>query len=243
MRNRPVPTISAEDAAYARSLVLHEDRSLLVFAKPSGLAVQGGGGIDRSLDGLLAAFAKSNGKTPRLVHRIDRGTSGLVVAGQTKPATAFLSEEFATRRARKTYLALVEGILPDAGEGVIDKSLVRVEEGGRPRMIVAPPRRKGAQTAITHWQILVQAGQAALMELRPETGRMHQLRIHLSAAGMPIMGDHLYGTGRKSAGRLMLHAYRLDIGHPEGGRRTFEAPVPADFIARAEATGLQVGLK
>ncbi|MCA8906188.1 MAG: RluA family pseudouridine synthase, partial [Hyphomonas sp.] len=134
-RNRPLPVIEPEDVAYVRSLVIHEDASVIVFNKPSGLAVQGGGGIGRSLDGLFVAFAKSNGKRPRLVHRLDRGTSGVVIAARTQPAAARLSEEFATRRAKKTYLALVQGTLPDAERGRIDASLVRVEEGGRPRML------------------------------------------------------------------------------------------------------------
>ncbi|HCE21761.1 MAG TPA: RluA family pseudouridine synthase, partial [Hyphomonas sp.] len=105
MKNRSLPNISVEDRAYAESLVIFEDSQVIVFDKPSGLAVQGGGGISRSLDDLLIAFAKSNGKKPRLVHRLDRGTSGVVIVARTKPAAAFLSEEFAARQATKTYLA------------------------------------------------------------------------------------------------------------------------------------------
>tara|TARA_R100000365_G_C2747552_1_gene77599 strand:+ start:4830 stop:5561 length:732 start_codon:yes stop_codon:yes gene_type:complete len=243
MRNRSLPELSAKDADYARSLVLHEDKSVIVFNKPAGLAVQGGGGVDRSLDDLLVAFAKSNGKKPRLVHRLDRGTSGVVIVGRTKPATAFLSEEFATRRASKTYLALVEGPLPQSDTGLMEQSLVRVEEGGRPRMIVASPGRKGAQSAVTYWRVLARTDTHALMELKPETGRMHQIRIHLSASGSPILGDHLYGRGTKSADRLMLHAAALEIGHPDGGRVTYGAEVPDDFRAKAEALGLHSGLK
>lgn len=243
MRNRPLPSISPEDATYALSLVVYEDASIIVFDKPFGLAVQGGGGVDLSLDDLLVAFAKSNGKKPRLVHRLDRGTSGIVIVGRTKPAAAFLSEEFATRRARKTYLAIVQGQLPDADTGVFDQSLAKVEEGRRPRMVVAKPGRKGAQVAQTAWRVMSRQGDFALMEMKPETGRMHQIRIHLSAAGCPIIGDHLYGTGSKSASRLMLHAAELDIGHPDGGRRVFEAPVPTDFVDAAAALHLQSGLK
>ena len=94
-RNRPVPKISTDDAAFVRGLVIYEDDKVIVFDKPSGLAVQGGGGVGRSLDGLLAAFAKSNGKRPRLVHRLDQGTSGVIITARTQPAAAFLSEEFA----------------------------------------------------------------------------------------------------------------------------------------------------
>lgn len=241
-RNRPVPQISAEDAAYIRELLIYEDDQLLAFRKPSGLAVQGGGGVGRSLDGLLAAFAKLNGKRPRLVHRLDRGTSGVVIAARTRPAAAFLSEEFASRRARKTYLAMVQGVLPAQDAGRIDAELVRVEEGGRPRMIVAKPGRKGAQAAVTHWRFLARNGNAALVEAKPETGRMHQIRIHLASLGMPILGDRLYGTGSDGAPRLMLHAAELQIRHPDGTSMTFTAPVPDDFTALAAKLGLQSGL-
>lgn len=237
-RNRPVPKISPEDAAYIRSLVIHEDDQVIVFDKPSGLAVQGGGGVSRSLDGLLAAFAKSNGKRPRLVHRLDRGTSGVVIVARTQPAAAFLSEEFASRRAKKTYLALVRGAFPEAEQGVIDSALVRVEEAGRPRMILAKPGRKGAQAAVTDWKVLAQNGDAGLIEARPQTGRMHQIRVHLASAGMPILGDRLYGTGADGAPRLMLHASRLEIAHPSGKTMVFEAPLPDDFAALAVRLGL-----
>ena len=113
-RNRDIPTLSAEAAAFARSLLIHEDAAILAFNKPSGLASQGGGGVGQSLDDLLWAFAKSNGKRPRLVHRLDLGTSGVIIAARTQPAAAFLSQAFAGRDTQKTYLALVQGILPQA---------------------------------------------------------------------------------------------------------------------------------
>lgn len=241
-RNRPVPQISADDTAFARSLVIHEDNSLIAFDKPSGLAVQAGSGISRSLDGLMAVFAKSNGKRPRLVHRLDQGTSGVIVAARTQPVAAMLSEAFAGRDVAKTYLALVQGRLPEADEGVIDQPLVKVEEVGKARMIPAKGDRKGAQAARTGWRILARNGDVALVELAPETGRMHQIRVHLLTIGCPILGDALYGEGRATAPRLMLHAARLDLPHPEGKRLVLEAPVPADFRAAAEAAGLQAGL-
>ena len=241
-RNRPVPELSTEAADFVRNLVIHEDDKVIVFNKPSGLAVQGGGGISRSLDDLLVAFAKSNGKRPRLVHRLDLGTSGVIITARTQPAAAFLSEEFASRRTEKTYLALVRGALPSADEGTLNTPLVKVEEAGRPRMIAAKPGRKGAQAAVTHWRILTRSGDAALLEARPETGRMHQIRAHLSIAGMPILGDWLYGTGAEGASRLMLHAAKLVVRHPDGGEMCFEAPLPEDFKLAATALGLQAGL-
>lgn len=241
-RNRPVPKVSAEDAAFVRGLVIYEDDKVIVFNKPTGLAVQGGGGVTRSLDGLLAAFAKSNGKRPRLVHRLDQGTSGVIVTARTQPAAAFLSEEFSSRRTRKTYLAIVRGALPSANEGVLDAQLVKVEEAGRPRMIAAKTGRKGALAATTGWRILARDHDVALIEALPETGRMHQIRAHLSIAGMPILGDWLYGTGAEGAPRLMLHASKLVIRHPDGETKSFEAPVPEDFRLLAGKLGLQAGL-
>lgn len=109
-------------------------------------------------------------------------------------------------------------------------------------MIAAKSGRKGAQAATTHWGILARNRDAALVEARPETGRMHQIRAHLSIAGMPILGDWLYGTGAESAPRLMLHARRLAIRHPDGDVMHFEAPVPKDFAALVSELGLQSGL-
>ena len=138
-RNRPVPNIKPEDAAFISSLLMHEDDKVLVFNKPPGLAVQTAGGRGQSVDFLLWAFAKSNGKRPRLVHRIDSGTSGVLVVARTQPAAAHLSEQFAKRRAKKTYLALVSGQLSDADEGTIDTPLRKVpsDRGGREKMVPA----------------------------------------------------------------------------------------------------------
>ena len=242
-RNRDIPALSPEAAALARSLLIHEDASILAFNKPSGMASQGGSSVGQSLDDLLWAFAKSNGKRPRLVHRLDQGTSGVILAARTQPAAAFLSAAFAGRDARKTYLALVKGKIPPAEHGVMDASLIKVEEGGRPRMILAREGRKGAQPARTGWAVLARKGEAALMQLAPETGRMHQIRVHLMALGCPILGDALYGEGPATGPRVMLHAARLEVPRPEGGILALEAPLPEDFRAAAEKAGLQSGLK
>lgn len=241
-RNREIPAISAEDTALVRAMVLHEDNSLIAFNKPAGLAVQAGSGVARSLDDMMAAFAKSNGKRPRLVHRLDQGTSGVIVAAKTQPVAAKLSEAFAGRDVQKTYLALVKGRLPPAETGVVDAALVKVEEGGKARMIIARAGRKGAQLARTGWRVLAREGAFALMQMSPETGRMHQIRVHLMSLGCPILGDALYGEGQATAPRLMLHAAKLDLPHPEGGQLVLEAPVPDDFRAAAETAGLQAGL-
>lgn len=241
-RNRPVPPVTPEEVASVRAMVIHEDNSLIAFNKPSGLAVQAGSGVAQSLDDLMAAFAKSNGKRPRLVHRLDQGTSGVIVAAKTQPVAAALSEAFAGRDVQKTYLALVKGRLPPAETGVVDAALVKVEEGGKSRMILARPGRKGAQAARTGWRVVARSGEFGLLQMLPETGRMHQIRVHLMSLGCPILGDALYGEGQASAPRLMLHAAKLELPHPEGRILVLEAPLPEDFRIAAQAAGLQSAL-
>lgn len=238
-RNKPLPAISPEDGAFIRSLIVHQDDDIIAFNKPSGLPVQDGRGIDRSLDSLLAAFARSNGKRPRLVHRLDAGTSGLIIVAKTQPAAAFLSEEFAERRTKKTYIAVVGGVLPKDKAGSIDASLVKVQEAGRARMIVARPDRKGALRARTDWEILEVSGPCAVVRLTPETGRMHQIRIHLAHLGCPILGDPIYGTGKQGTPRLMLHALSLEIRRPAGDVLTMRAAMPSDFEDVAHNLGFK----
>ena len=280
MRNRPVPTLSPEDAAFVRALVIHEDAHLIAFNKPSGLAVQTRGNRGPCLENLLPAFARSNGKIPRLVHRLDAGTSGLLIAAKTKPAAAHLSEQFSKRLAKKTYLAIVGGTLPEAGAGTINQALLKcVGQRGVPPMV--PSDSDKAQTASTHWKMLIKAkltikqpqirdllaseakihralsrGEKptisafeaaggkrthyAIMELRPKTGRMHQLRAHMKFLGCPILGDRLYGK-KERAPRLMLHAARLRLTLPDGAPLDLEAPIPAEMAEHAQQLGLAEG--
>ena len=258
-RTRRIISVDPANADFARSLIVYEDAHLIAFNKPSGLAVQTRGNRGPCLENLLPVFAKSNGKVPRLVHRLDAGTSGLLIAARTKPAAAHLSEQFAKRSIKKTYLALARGALPKENAGTIDQSLMKcVGERGRPPMI--PSTAEGAQTAHTYWRILARSGgqtsdepsarevaphrasggqtQNALFELHPKTGRMHQLRVHLQHVGCPILGDPLYGTGKLSAPRLMLHAMRLRLRLPDGGDLDLEAPMPDEMTAFAVELGL-----
>jgi tRNA pseudouridine32 synthase/23S rRNA pseudouridine746 synthase len=226
-----------------RAMLIYEDVQLLVFNKPAGLAVQGGSGVTQSLEHMLAAFAKSNGKRPRLVHRLDRDTSGVIVAARTKPAAAFLSEAFASRDAKKTYVAIVCGGAPSPGEGQIALSLRKSSRAGLDVMEID----ERGQAALTRYTTLAATPEAALLGLAPETGRMHQLRAHLAAIGRPIAGDGKYGglyrLGSREIPRLMLHAAALDIPHPAGGRRTFSAPPPADFTGVAASLNLEAALQ
>lgn len=226
----------------ARSFLIHEDAQVLAFNKPSGLAVQGGSGVTRNLEDMLAAFAKANGRRPHLVHRLDRETSGVIVAARNKPAAAALSEAFARRETRKIYLAIVCGGAPADAEGVIDLPLVKTSRHGLDIMEITQHGARGAQAAVTRYAMLAGTKDAALLRIEPETGRMHQIRAHLAAIGRPIAGDAKYGglfaIGGTAIPRLLLHASELTLPHPAGGVLRLEAPPPEDFRATAAALGL-----
>lgn len=236
-RNTPVPVITDHDQDYVRDFLIHEDEHILAFNKPSSLPVQTRGNKGRNLDHLLWTFARSNGKRPRLVHRIDTGTSGLIIAAKTQPAAALLSEAFATRRVSKTYLALVGGVIPEDASGKIETYMVSVE-GNRPRMLAVEKPMEGAKPAQTYWEVVARAESYALMKIRPRTGRMHQIRVHLASINCPILGDTLYGAGAMTGPRLMLHAAGL---HLDGEIPVhLEAPMPEDMRAAAEAAKLSL---
>jgi RluA family pseudouridine synthase len=223
-------------------LVVHEDDAILALAKPSGLSSQGGRGQVHTLDELLWAFAKPGKARPRLIHRLDRDTSGVILTAKTKPAAAFLGKAMMARRIRKTYNAIVAPRAPEPRTGVIDAALRRVEEGREAYMRVCPPDHPDAEVALTRYRTLKEGPGAALLDLRPETGRMHQLRVHLASIGRPIAGDVRYGGALMLAGaavpRLMLHAAALEFPHPDGGARRIEAVTPDDFRAVMAEVGL-----
>ncbi|MFN7534850.1 MAG: RluA family pseudouridine synthase [Brevundimonas sp.] len=241
MTARAPVQLSPEDTAAVRSWVLHEDAQVLVLNKPAGLSSQGGRIRARTLDDLLWAFMRSNGKRPELVHRLDRDTSGVILAAKTKPAAGFLGRAIQARKLQKTYLALVSAA-PEPQAGCINLSLRREEIGRESYMRVAAADAPGAQAATSLYTTLSVDPQGALVELSPVTGRMHQLRVHFAAIGRPLVGDARYGGALTFAGqaapRLMLHAAALDFPHPEGGRCTVEAPPPDDFVRLLAAAGL-----
>jgi RluA family pseudouridine synthase len=229
------PNLSTEEIAFVRGLVIHEDEHIIALAKPSGLSSQGGRGQVHTLDELLFAFAKSNGNRPRLIHRLDRDTSGIILTAKTKPAAAFLGKAMMGRRFEKTYQAIVAPSPPEPRAGLIDVPLRRDEQGREAFMRVCTPDHADAETARTRYRTLAVGDGAALMELKPETGRMHQLRVHLASVGRPIAGDARYGGVLMLAGqpvkRLMLHAAALSFPHPGGERMSLIAPAPDDFQA------------
>jgi 23S rRNA pseudouridine955/2504/2580 synthase len=222
------------DVAYAKSLVLYEDEEVLVLNKPSGLAVQGGTKTTRHIDRLLSAWGEGL-ERPRLVHRLDRDTSGVLVLGKTPAAAARLSGAFARRRAQKTYWALVAG-QPKPGEGVLELPLVKKGVGDREMVVPADPKEPGAEPAETEFVTISRAGQRVTwMALRPHTGRTHQLRAHMLAMGHPILGDPKYGNEAAAALseglKLQLHARRLTLPHPSRGTLILEAPLSPEMKA------------
>ncbi len=242
-RTKP-PGLTDEEVALVRALVIFEDDDILVLNKPSGLSSQGGGRDVHSLDELLAAFAKSSGSRPRLIHRLDRDTSGVLLTAKTQPAAAFLGKAMMGRRVRKTYLAVVAPGRIDPREGAVEAALLREDHGRESFVRIAAADEPGAQAAVTRYRTLAAVDQGALVELSPRTGRMHQLRVHMASIGHPIAGDPRYGgamvVGSIAAPRLMLHASALAFPHPAGGERRIEAPLPADMRAVLDGLGLAV---
>ncbi|MBN9319797.1 MAG: RNA pseudouridine synthase [Caulobacterales bacterium 68-7] len=241
----PAPIqLSPDEVAFIRSRVIYEDAVLLAFDKPSGLSSQGGRIQAHTLDDLLWAFAKPGHARPRLIHRLDRDTSGVILTAKTKPAAAFLGKALAARRFRKTYLALVTPGAPQPKGGAIDTPLRRDSIGREVTMQPCAPDHPDAETALTRYRTLAAGEGAALVEANPETGRMHQIRTHLASIGRPIAGDAKYGGALMLAGapvpRLMLHARSLKFPHPDGGERRVEAPQPEDFQAALDRAGLRL---
>jgi tRNA pseudouridine32 synthase/23S rRNA pseudouridine746 synthase len=232
MTRQPV-ALSPDEVALVRAMVIYEDPSILALNKPAGLSSQGGRGQFHTLDDLLWAFARSNGKRPELVHRLDRDTSGVIVAAKTKPAAGALGKAIMGRRVKKTYRAIVAPGAPEPPEGVIETALRREERGREAYMRPCAPDHPDAESARTAYRTVKQGPAAALLELQPHTGRMHQLRVHLASIGRPIAGDARYGGALMLAGeevpRLMLHALALEFPHPDGGFKRIEAEPPADF--------------
>ena len=216
-----------------RGLVMYEDADILALNKPAGLSSQGGRGQVNTLDELLWAFAKPGKARPRLIHRLDRDTSGVILTAKTQPAASFLGKAMMKRAFSKTYLAIVTPGAPEPKGGVIDAALRRVEQGREAYMQVCAADHPDAEAARSRYKTLKAVEGAALLQMDPETGRMHQLRVHLASIGRPIAGDARYGgalmVGGEPVPRLMLHATALGFPHPAGGTKRLEAPPPADM--------------
>ncbi len=221
------------DADVLAKMLLHEDDKVFVFNKPAGLAVQGGSGVTRHVDDMLEAWRNKKGEKPRLVHRLDRDTSGVLVVARTRLAAMKLAEAFRARETKKTYWALVKGV-PKKREDKISTWLVKETTPDGDRMRVAKHGEEGADHAVSYYRVLEQAGQTMCwLEMEPYTGRTHQLRVHAAHIGNPIIGDPKYfeaDTNWEFPGgmqnRLHLHARRIIIPHPDKGVIDVTAPMP-----------------
>lgn len=233
------------DRAFIEEAILFEDEHVLVLNKPFGLAVQGGSGTRRHIDGILAGMADRFGDRPRLVHRLDRDTTGVLLVAKNRNAASKLGRIFQTRSAAKTYWALVKGV-PRPPQGKVEAALVKAAgpDGDRVRK-AEPGEQDAAMHATTHYSVIDRVAQkAAWMSLKPVTGRQHQLRAHMAMIGHPIAGDNKYEGDQVLADsgiepKLHLHARRLVIPHPvDATRIDVTAPLPEHMRRTWELLGL-----
>ena len=220
--------LTADEMDFALSMVIHKDDAALVINKPAGLATQGGTKTENHVDGLLDALFFEFDNRPKLVHRLDKDTSGALLLARTSRSAGHFSKAFSSRTARKVYWALVVGV-PDIVDGFIDLPIGKQPGSGGEKMHVD---EQNGQSARTRYRIVERAGNTcAWVELQPYTGRTHQLRVHMAAIGHPIVGDGKYGgkdaflTGTISR-KMHLHARRLRIDHPQGHQIDVRADLP-----------------
>jgi 23S rRNA pseudouridine955/2504/2580 synthase len=225
----PARRIRLEDEEMLRRLVLYRDASAIVINKPAGLAVQGGTKTGRHVDGLLDTLRFDMDERPRLVHRLDKDTSGVLLIARTAAAAAFFTRAFREKTTRKTYWAAVIG-LPRLSQGRIDLALAKQMGPGGERVQADD---EDGKSAVTYYRVIDHTGgQASWLALLPITGRTHQLRAHCAALGTPIVGDGKYGasaahlSGVVAARGLHLHARELVIPSPAGGLLRVTAPLP-----------------
>jgi 23S rRNA pseudouridine955/2504/2580 synthase len=223
-----------KDRAFIRSITIYEDDDVLVLNKPMGLAVQGGSGTTRHLDGMLGALRGSHpdAQRPRLVHRLDKDTAGCLLVAKTRFAAAALAKTFRTRSARKIYWALVAGV-PKPKQGRISTFLAKQEVEEDSYMRIAKHGEKDAVHAVTYYAVVETAAQKlAWISLKPVTGRTHQLRAHMAHVGNPIVGDPKYFNIENwelpggMQDKLHLLARRISVPHPRGGTIDVSAPLP-----------------
>ncbi|MEE8247254.1 MAG: RluA family pseudouridine synthase [Alphaproteobacteria bacterium] len=239
----PRPELSEGDARMLAAAVLIRDDSVIVLDKPPGLAVQGGSKTVRHLDAMLDALRFGASERPRLAHRLDKDTSGVLVLGRTARATARLAAAFKARAVRKTYWAAVVGV-PRPPRGRLESRLAKGRAKGPGKDGERVGEAAEGKRAVTLYQVVDKAGRrAAFLALMPLTGRTHQLRAHCVALGTPILGDGKYGgaaafvSGAGLDKRLHLHAREIVLPHPEGGVLRATAPLPPHMRATWELLG------
>jgi len=223
--------LTPDQEAYAQDMVIHRDPQALVVNKPAGLATQGGTKTAEHLDGLLDALCFERDERPKLVHRLDKDTSGALLLARSARSAAFFAKSFSSRTARKVYWALVIGV-PSIEDGIVDLPLAKQPGTGGEKMHVD---EKEGLPSRSRYRVIERAGnRACWVELQPYTGRTHQLRVHMAAIGHPIVGDGKYGgkdaflSGTISR-KMHLHARRIRIDHPDGGMVDVRAELPRHF--------------
>jgi 23S rRNA pseudouridine955/2504/2580 synthase len=232
-KRRTTPHVSSQDLRDIQDTVLHIDRHVIAINKPPGLAVQGGTGTAKHVDALLDGLRFDGKERPRLVHRLDKDTSGVLLLARSAKSAAMLGDAFRSKEARKVYWAIVAGV-PRPAMGRMDLSLEKRPGRGGEKMTADEEGRR----AITDYKIVANAARkASWLVLEPVTGRTHQLRVHCEAIGTPILGDGKYG-GRDAfiAGdspisrKLHLHARGIQIPNPGGGILEVIAPLPDHMV-------------
>ncbi len=229
--------LTPEDARMLQEAVLYKDTNVIVINKPPGLAVQGGSKITRSVDSMLDALRFDSKERPKLVHRLDRDTSGVLVLARSAQSATRLMHAFSKKEAEKIYWALIKGV-PEIPQGKIDLPLSKQEEGDIEKVSVD---EEDGKRAITYYRVIERLGKTlAWVELIPVTGRTHQLRVHMAAIGHPILGDGKYGArdafidGMELSRKLHLHARRIAIP----GIIDITAPLPKHMQSSWTELGL-----
>ena len=236
------PELRDDQVAFAQGLVVHRDAQAIVINKPPGLATQGGTKTEDHVDGLLDALEYELDQRPKLVHRLDKDTSGALLIARTARSAAFFAKAFSSRTARKVYWAIVMGV-PSIEDGMVELPIAKQPGTGGEKMHV--DQEEGLPSR-SRYRVIERAGnRAAWVELQPYTGRTHQLRVHMAAIGHPIVGDGKYG-GKEAflsgaiSRKMHLHARRIRVDHPDGGRVDVRAELPDHFASSLASLGFDL---
>ncbi|WP_330167747.1 RluA family pseudouridine synthase [Bartonella grahamii] len=226
-----------DDGTVLKKMLLYEDPKVFVFNKPAGLAVQGGSGLTRHMDSMLEVWRNKKGEKPRLVHRLDRETSGVLIVARSRGAAQSLTAAFRARETKKTYWALVRGV-PKKKQDKISTWMVKEMAAQGDKMRVCEHGEPDSHHAVSYYRVLDTRGRAlSWLEMEPYTGRTHQLRVHAAHMDHPIIGDTKYFFSDSNwtfpggiQNRLHLHARRIRIPHPSGGILDIVAPLPPHMV-------------